>query len=110
MKLSKEELLQKVVSVIGDNTSDDVLTLLEDISDTVNTETNNENWQEKYTQLDNDWQEKYTQLDNDWRQKYKERFLEGSTTASEIKLEQKEDVIDDGSPTTFEELFKKREV
>lgn len=99
MKLSKEELLQKVATVIGDNTSDEALSLLEDITDTVSAESDSENWQEKYTQLD-----------SEWRQKYKERFLEGSTTASEIKLEQKEDVIDDGSPTTFEELFKKREV
>lgn len=56
MKLTKEELLEKIKSYIGDRTDDETISLIEDISDSID---DNENWEEKYKTLDNEWREKY---------------------------------------------------
>lgn len=56
MKLTKEDLLEKVKSYIGDRTDDETISLIEDISDSID---DNENWEEKYKTLDNEWREKY---------------------------------------------------
>lgn len=59
MKLSKEELLEKVKTYIGDRTDDETISLIEDINDSVEVVDDNENWEEKYKALDNEWREKY---------------------------------------------------
>lgn len=88
---SISEILASVSAVIGDNTSDEALTLLEDIQDTFNDKDNT------------DWKQKYEQNDADWRNRYKERFLTGDTS-----LDPKDEDEDDPpeKPLTFEALFK----
>ena len=86
------ELLASVSSIIGENTSDEALTLLEDITDTFNDRDNT------------DWKKKYEDNDRDWRNRYKERFLSGDTS-----LDPKSDEDEDPEPEkplTFENLFK----
>lgn len=58
MKLSKEELLEKVKTYVGDRTDDETISLIEDINDSVEV-VDGENWKEKYDALDNEWREKY---------------------------------------------------
>ena len=89
---SISEILENVSKIIGDNNSDEALTLLEDIQDTFNDKDNT------------DWKQKYEQNDADWRNRYKERFLTGNT-----ELDPKDDDDDSGEPEkplTFENLFK----
>lgn len=89
---SISEILENVSKIIGDNNSDEALTLLEDIQDTFNDKDNT------------DWKQKYEQNDADWRNRYKERFLTGNT-----ELDPKDDDDDGGEPEkplTFENLFK----
>lgn len=95
---SREELLKSLNTLIGDNSSDENLEILEDVTDTL------KDYEEK-TAYQTDWKTKYEQNDADWRKKYKERFLSGET----IKDEQEEDVIKDSKPLTFDSLFKERE-
>lgn len=87
MKRSKEELLKLVSEFVGDMPTDEALSLLEDISDTVESDT--ENWKQKY-------------IDNDkaWRERYKARF---SSTKEEI--EEQEEQENDDTPLTYESLF-----
>ena len=59
MKLSKEELLEKVKTYVGDRTDDETISLIEDINDSVEVVDDGENWKEKYEALDNEWREKY---------------------------------------------------
>ena len=59
MKLSKEELLEKVKVYVGDRTDDETISLIEDISDSMEVADDDENWKEKYEELDNQWREKY---------------------------------------------------
>lgn len=95
---SREELLKSLNALIGDNSNDESLAILEDVTDTL------KDYEEK-TADQTDWKTKYEQNDADWRKKYKERFMSGET----IKDEQEEDVKKDSEPLTFDSLFKERE-
>ena len=95
---SREDLLKSLNTLIGDNSSDDNLAILEDVTDTL------KDYEEK-TADQTDWKTKYEQNDADWRKKYKERFLSGEA----IKDEQEEDVKKDSKTLTFDSLFKERE-
>ena len=50
MVLTKDEIMEKIKEVIGDNTDDNSLSLIEDINDTFDNFTNSsqEDWQKKY--------------------------------------------------------------
>lgn len=95
---SHEDLLKSLNALIGDNTTDENLAILEDVTDTL------KDYEEKTADQTN-WKSKYEQNDADWRKKYKERFLSGET----IKDEQEEDVEKDSKTLTFDSLFKERE-
>lgn len=92
MVKSKEELIASITKMIGDSTSDESISLLEDVTDTMDSLSDGENWKQKYE--DND---------REWRQKYKERFM----TPVDDKGEP-EPIEEPGEPKvkTFEELFK----
>ena len=95
---SCEDLLKSLNALIGDNSTDENLTILEDVTDTL------KDYEEK-TADQTDWKSKYEQNDADWRKKYRDRFLSGET----IKDEQEEDVEKDSKSLTFDSLFKERE-
>lgn len=95
---SREDLLKSLNTLIGDNSTDENLAILEDVTDTL------KDYEEKTADQTN-WKTKYEQNDAEWRKKYKERFLSGET----IKDEQEEDVKKDSKSLTFDSLFKERE-
>lgn len=95
---SREELLKSLNTLIGDNSTDENLAILEDVTDTLKD-------YESKTADQTDWKTKYEQNDAEWRKKYRERF----TSGEEIKEEQEEDVEKDSKPLTFDSLFKERE-
>lgn len=95
---SREDLLKSLNTLIGDNSSDENLAILEDVTDTL------KDYEEK-TADQTDWKTKYEQNDAEWRKKYKDRFLSGE----EFKDEQEEDVKKDSKALTFDSLFKERE-
>lgn len=95
---SREELLKSLNTLIGDNSTDENLAILEDVTDTL------KDYEEK-TADQTEWRAKYEQNDADWRKKYRDRFMSGET----IKEEQEEDVIKDSKTLTFDSLFKERE-
>lgn len=87
---SKEELLAIIKDRIGEDTSDEAISFIEDVTDTLN---------DFETRAGEDWEEKYRQLDEEWRIKYKERFF---NTENEEEEEKKEVL-------TFNDLFKEVE-
>ena len=95
---SREDLLKSLNTLIGDNSTDENLAILEDVADTLKD-------YESKTADQTDWKTKYEQNDAEWRKKYRERF----TSGEEIKEEQEEDVEKDSKPLTFDSLFKERE-
>ena len=66
---SKEELLNQINSIVGEN-SDDAISLIEDISDTI------DDYETKVTGDGVDWKTKYEENDRSWRDKYTSRFFD----------------------------------
>lgn len=106
--LSMEDMLARVQAIIGEDTSDDALTLLEDVTDTYN------ELQGKATGDGEDWKTKYDELDATWRKKYRDRFnggtdAEAKGSGAEALQEQSANVEADGEARDFEDLFEERE-
>ena len=108
--LNKDDFMSRIKSIVGEDTSDDAMSFIEDMSDTFNdlegrTVDNSGEWEEKYNALalekDN--------LDKEWREKYKARFFDGIENGAEAIADQEEDVKDDGEEVTFDDLFEERE-
>lgn len=102
MILSREDLLSAVRNIFGEDSTDEQISFIENLSDTIS------DFEERIT-TSGDWKTKYEENDARWRNRYTERFVNPTTTGEKIIEEQLEDVIDDGSPKSFAELFKERE-
>lgn len=85
---SIDEILNAVKERIGDDTSDSAISFVEDISDTLNSLSEQENWKQKYEQND-----------SEWRKKYRDRFLSGESSSDD------NDSGDQNEPLTYEKLF-----
>lgn len=97
---TREEILEAIRSRIGEDTSDESISLLEDITDTM------EDYETRVADK-TDWKNKYDELDATWRRKYIERF--SGKSGEDFKNEQEEQIKDDDEPRTFDELFTERE-
>lgn len=97
--LDKESFMARLKERIGEDLSDDSISLIEDASDTYDELMRRSEGQE-------DWKKRYEENDREWREKYRERFF---STPEEAKDDQEENVKEDGEKRTFEELFAERE-
>lgn len=92
---TNDEIMQLLKSRIGEDSSDEAISLLSDVSDTLNNYAENNNIK---------WKEKYEQNDAEWRKKYKERFFSPSKPTDEDKED--EELDEKPKQLTFEALFK----
>lgn len=102
MIISREELISAARNFFGEDSTDEQISFIENLSDTVS------DFEERIT-TSGDWKTKYEENDANWRKRYTERFVNPNTTREKIIEGQEEDIIDDGSPKSFAELFKERE-
>lgn len=102
--LSKEEFMNRLQERIGEDTSDEAMAFIEDMTDTFNDMESRSSGNN-----DSEWKQKYDELDKSWRKKYKDRFFNSETTPADVKEEQEEDVIDDTEEKTYADLFEERE-
>ena len=93
--VSKEDLIKRLSEKFGDDNSDEVIQLTEDLSDTLNDFDSRINDTE-------DWKTKFEENDNMWRKKYKDRFLESSYSNDNESHEQDDD---ENTNVTFNDLF-----
>lgn len=89
--ISGEDLLKRISERIGEDNSDEALSLLEDASDTI------KDFEERDSE---DWKEKYEENDAKWRKKYRDRFENGEPDIEE--KEEKETTIEVKS---YDDLF-----
>ena len=94
--VNKDTIMERLRENFNDNDSDDVLGLLEDVTDTLN------DYQSRLEE-NGDWKERYEQNDREWRQKYKDRFFNNEPEPDPEPEPDKDP--EQASPTTFEELF-----
>lgn len=99
--LSKADLLDKIKTRLGDDSSDDALALIEDVTDTFG------DLETKAKGDGTDWKAKYEENDKAWRERYKSRFFDGAPEGggnhSPVDPEPLEP--EDATPQTFDELF-----
>lgn len=96
---TKEELLEAIRNRIGGDTSDETITFLEDVTDTLTY------YEEKSEGDGEDWKTKYEENDKSWREKYRERFFSKD-------VEEKEDFEDEDDvpkPMSYDDLFEESE-
>ena len=65
--IKKADWLDKFSKFIGDDTSEEAIELIEDVSDS---------WDEGDGE---DWKSKYDELDADWKKRYRDRFFDGGS-------------------------------
>lgn len=109
MRLTKEELIEKFKNYAGEDvTSDAAIELLEDISDSVEVEKE----EEEETEGGEDWETKYKELDESWRKKYAERFSEPGEKEPEEEKEEEEETEETeeerAENVTYEDLFEEK--
>lgn len=92
---SKDELISMISQRIGEDNSDEAITLLEDISDTFT------DFESKTADTTN-WKEKYEENDKEWRDRYKERFMNGDAPQDEPFIEE----VEEPKRYSFDDLFK----
>ena len=91
----REELLSAIRERFTDDTSDETLGLLEDITDTLDDYENRAN-------DSTDWKTKYEENDANWRQKYRDRFFNSSNNDDDLE----DNKGSENTVRTFEDLFK----
>lgn len=96
--VSREDLINRFTAFIGEDKNDEIISLVEDVTDTF------ADFENKTKDATN-WKEKYEQNDKSWREKYINRFKQG------VIPEEVYDPDDDDKPApkTFEELFSVKE-
>lgn len=66
---NKEEILEAIKTRVGENTDDETISFLEDVSDTL------ADLETKATGDGEDWKAKYEENDKAWRERYTNRFF-----------------------------------
>lgn len=89
--VERDALIQRIASVLSDPESDDSLSLIEDVTDTLDAGSSD------------DWKTKYEENDAAWRKRYKERFLKKPEKEPEIEDDEKEE------KKTYDDLFTMKE-
>lgn len=106
MKRTKEELMQSLKTVLGDNTSDEALALIEDVNDTFDGSTGGSSDEDKKTI--EDLQQKLKEQDEMWRKKYTDRFF-NPILNNDNNDDGADDTNDDNEseeePTKFDDLI-----
>lgn len=69
---TKEEIMDAISKRLGEDTSDEALALLEDVTDT---------FADMETKAGTDWEQRYNDLDASWRKRYRDRFETGTDPA-----------------------------
>ena len=91
-----EEILAEVKARVGEDTDDETITFIEDITDTLS------DLKTKAQGDGTDWKTRYEENDAEWRRKYTERFYSSASEDNDVPF--KPD--DNTKPKTFAELFK----
>lgn len=104
MVRSKDELMELVRTRIGDDTSEEAISFIEDIEDTLT---------DLMGRDSTDWETKFRENDEAWRKRYKERFFmtpdNNNTTPKDVVEDNAEDLEKEGKTKSFEELFKEKD-
>lgn len=94
---TKADILNSLKTFIGDNTDDDSLNFISDVSDTL------DDFENK-TKDNTDWEQKYKENDESWRKKYRDRFFSSDNNSNNDDNTQDDDEPE-VKPKTYAGLF-----
>lgn len=99
--LDRDTFFNRIRERLGEDNSEEALSYLEDMTDTW------EDWEHRANREgEENWEEKYNNLDAEWRKRYRDRFF---NTPVGAKVGQEGNIKDDGKVRSFETLFEERE-
>ena len=114
MKLTREEYMTSIASIIGERTDDEALKFVENMTDTFDGNVNTDN-QETINTLNEtikELTEKNKTIEEEWRKKYLARFYGGSDEEmkpSNQNVIEDETMLDVEENITIDDLFKEEE-
>lgn len=114
MKLTREEYMTSIASIIGDRTDDEALKFVEDMTDTYDGNINKK-YEETINTLNStitELTEKNKTIEEEWRKKYLARFYGGSDEEidpSNNNIIEDETMLDGDENITIDDLFKEEE-
>lgn len=101
---TRDEIMNAIKARLGDDTSDDALSIIEDVNDT---------FRDYEARSREDWKSKYDELDASWRKRYRDRFFlspgNKETDKDTLVDDNEEDLKDEGEEKSFESLFEEKE-
>lgn len=102
--LSRDDFFERLQARMGEDTSDDAIAFLEDMTDTYN------EMEQRANGDGVDWEQRYHDLDNSWKEKYRHRFFSSGGGTYQPPAG-KDDDPDDGEQRRaatigFKDLFK----
>lgn len=93
---TKEEILKSISTRIGEQSDDETIAFLEDVTDTLT------DFETRANGDGENWEQRYKDNDAEWRKKYTERFFSSEPTDPPEPKPKDEET----KPKTFEDLFK----
>ena len=97
---TKEEIMELIKTRVGEDTSDEAIAFVQDISETIDD-------YERKTSSYNELQNKYEENDKAWREKYKEAFFSGAKgTAEDYQDKYETSAFEARKKYTYDKLFK----
>lgn len=99
MILDKKGFFDTLDKLVGDDATDEMIAIIENMSDTYLD-------MEKRATDQTDWKQKYQDLDDSWKKRYRKRFFSGTDTIN-LEIEETEDPTPED--ITTEDLFEEVE-
>ena len=96
---SNEEIMNSLRAIVGENSDDNTLAFIEDVSDTLN------HYSDSLKDT-TDWKTKYENNDKEWREKYRNRFFSKQETEKDTEPEPDTEKT---KPMKYEDLFEVKE-
>lgn len=98
--VEKESIMTRLNALLGDRTDDDALSIVEDISDTIDSATGTGMVTEEEANR------RVAEKEEEWRKKYKERFFSGEPAGKDKKESENKDPE---APEKYDDLFEEVE-
>lgn len=103
MKLTREELMNAVASIIGDRTDDEAIAFVENVTDTFDSDSSVE--LETANAKIEELTQKVADTESAWRKKYMERFYSSSDDGANQPPIEEEATVLEAEEITVDDLF-----
>lgn len=97
--LNREDFFNRLHERVGEDTSDDGIAFLEDMTDTYN------DMETRLTSDGEDWERRYHDLDETWKKRYRHRFFSNPETNNPDVGNSGEESYRDKEDITVDDLF-----